>query len=450
MSKSYAVVAIVGRPNVGKSSLFNRLVGRRTAIVEDTPGVTRDRNYGMAKYGPHRFLVIDTGGFEPLSEDNVMRQMREQALLAVEEADAIIQLVDAREGMTPADEEVYRALSQSEKPLVVAANKVDNSRLEDESTEFYSLGLERLFSISVLHNTGILELLDEVHFWVPLKGRKEQVEEGTVRVAVIGKPNAGKSSLVNAMLREERMVVDAIAGTTRDAVDSFCRYHGREFKLVDTAGIRRKGRVSQKIETYSVVSALKSMERAEVAVLVIDATEGVTDQVAHIAGYALERKRALVLVVNKWDLIEKDGKTMKHFEEEVRDRLAFVDFAPMLFVSAKTLQRVPKVFEAILSVHEQFYRRIQTSDLNTVLEMVVGKHPPPSMYGRQTKVYFGSQVSVAPPTFVLMTNHPEKTNYSYERYMINQFRYHFGFEGTPLSIIWRKKHTDRQRPPKKQ
>jgi GTP-binding protein len=439
MAKGPAVVAIVGRPNVGKSTLFNRLVGRRAAIVEDFPGVTRDRNYGMAKYDSYRFLAIDTGGFEPISESNILRQMREQALLAVEEADAIIQLVDAREGLTPADEETYRILSQSKKPLIVAANKADSSRLEEQSVEFYSLGVERFFAISAQHNTGISEMLKELDFWVPLRTRKAPEEDEQIRVSVIGKPNAGKSSLINAMLREERMVVDSVAGTTRDSVDSLCRFHGKDFLLVDTAGIRRKGRISQRVESFSVVSALKAMERAEVAVLVIDATEGVTDQVAHIAGYALERDRALILVVNKWDLVEKDSKTMKLQEQEIRDRLAFLDFAPIVFTSALTHQRVPKVFEAILQVHEQFHRRIQTADLNTVLGLAVSKHPPPSMYGRQTKVYFASQVAVAPPTFVLMTNHPEKTNFAYDRYIVNQFRHHFGFNGSPLKIIWRKR-----------
>jgi len=452
MSNPHSIVAIVGRPNVGKSTLFNRLVGRRSAIVEKMPGVTRDRNYGISKYHGYEFIAIDTGGFEPVAESSLRKQMVQQARLAVEEADCVLFIVNAQEGWTPADGEIYRTLVEANTKLYVVVNKADNPRLEEESSDFYQLGVETIYPVSAEHNRGIDGLLEEVNHLVPLKMEEKQVydeeddrSKEPIAVAVIGKPNAGKSSIVNALLRKERMIVDSVSGTTRDPVDSHCSYEGREYLLVDTAGIRRRGKVSQKIETFSIVSALKSIERADVTLLIIDAEEGITEQVMKIAGYANERKKSLLIVMNKWDLVKKDGKTLKQVEEEVYDRLGFIGFAPILFVSAKTGQRVPQIFEKILIVHAQYVRRIQTSDLNTILQLIVNQHPPPSKSGRPTKVYYGNQVSVAPPTFVFMTNNPEKTNFAYERYIANQFRYHFGFEGTPLNFIWRKKKSARSR-----
>ena len=452
MSNPQSIVAIVGRPNVGKSTLFNRLVGRRSAIVEKKPGVTRDRNYGISKYHGYEFIVIDTGGFEPVSESSLRNQMVQQARLAVEEADCVLFVVNAQEGCTPVDGEIYRTLMvENDIRLFVVVNKADNPRLEEESSDFYQLGVEAIYPVSAEHNRGIDGLLEEVDNLVPLKeGKRDSVDEvdrsnEPIAVAVIGKPNAGKSSIVNAMLRKERMIVDSVSGTTRDPVDSICNYEGREYLLVDTAGIRRRGKVSQKIETFSIVSALKSIERAEVTLLIIDAEEGITEQVMKIAGYANERKKSLLIVMNKWDLVNKDGKNLKQVEEEVYDRLGFISFAPILFVSAKTGQRIPQIFEKILNVHGQYVRRIQTSDLNTILQLIVNQHPPPSKSGRPTKVFYGNQVSVAPPSFVFMTNNPDKTNFAYERYIANQFRYHFGFEGTPLNFIWRKKKSTRSR-----
>ena len=452
MSNPHSIVAIVGRPNVGKSTLFNRLVGRRSAIVEKMPGVTRDRNYGISKYHGYEFIAIDTGGFEPVAESSLRKQMVQQARLAVEEADCVLFIVNAQEGWTPADGEIYRTLVEANTKLYVVVNKADNPRLEEESSDFYQLGVETIYPVSAEHNRGIDGLLEEVNQLVPLKMEEKQVydeeddrSKEPIAVAVIGKPNAGKSSIVNALLRKERMIVDSVSGTTRDPVDSHCNYEGREYLLVDTAGIRRRGKVSQKIETFSIVSALKSIERADVTLLIIDAEEGITEQVMKIAGYANERKKSLLIVMNKWDLVKKDGKTLKQVEEEVYDRLGFISFAPILFVSAKTGQRVPQIFEKILIVHGQYVRRIQTSDLNTILQLIVNQHPPPSKSGRPTKVYYGNQVSVAPPTFVFMTNNPEKTNFAYERYIANQFRYHFGFEGTPLNFIWRKKKSARSK-----
>jgi len=452
MSNPQSIVAIVGRPNVGKSTLFNRLVGRRSAIVEKKPGVTRDRNYGISKYHGYEFIVIDTGGFEPVSESSLRNQMVQQARLAVEEADCVLFVVNAQEGCTPVDGEIYRTLMvENDIRLFVVVNKADNPRLEEESSDFYQLGVEAIYPVSAEHNRGIDGLLEQVDNLVPLKeGKRDSVDEvdrsnEPIAVAVIGKPNAGKSSIVNAMLRKERMIVDSVSGTTRDPVDSICNYEGREYLLVDTAGIRRRGKVSQKIETFSIVSALKSIERAEVTLLIIDAEEGITEQVMKIAGYANERKKSLLIVMNKWDLVNKDSKNLKQVEEEVYDRLGFISFAPILFVSAKTGQRIPQIFEKILNVHGQYVRRIQTSDLNTILQLIVNQHPPPSKSGRPTKVFYGNQVSVAPPSFVFMTNNPDKTNFAYERYIANQFRYHFGFEGTPLNFIWRKKKSTRSR-----
>jgi len=465
MSKSPVLLALVGRPNVGKSTLFNRFVGHRAAIVRDIPGVTRDRNYGMGHSSGYEFLVVDTGGFEPYADSSIMKQMRHQAEVAVEDADIIIFIVDGVGGLAPGDIEIYRQLSRSSKPLFLAINKADNDRIALESSEFYQLGAETLFPISAAHNRGIVTLMDAVHAVMPLspyekpkRGKESKSEEEpdistetepvttaeAVRVAIIGKPNAGKSSLTNALLRKERMIVDPMAGTTRDPVDSLCRYHDQEFLIIDTAGIRRKAKVRQKIETFSIVSALKSIERAEVVLLVIDAEEGVTEQVLRIAGYAYERNRAIVIVMNKWDLVKKDSKTQKRFKEDIYERLNFITFAPILFLSAMTGQRVPQVFEKILSVHQQYKRRIQTSDLNSILEEILWKHAPPSKSGKPTKIYYGNQVTVGPPTFVLMVNHPEKINVSYRRYLDNQFRYHFGFEGTPLQMICRKKNESRK------
>ena len=443
MSENLPVLAIVGRPNVGKSTLFNRLVGRRRAIVDDIPGVTRDRNYGTASYNNYEFLAIDTGGFEPESKENLLPQMRQQAQLAVEEADAVLFMVDTQEGWISSDEEVYRILSRSSKPLYVVASKADNQRLSDQSSEFYQLGVEEVYPVSAQQNNGITELLNVVHLRVNLDPRKQQDESRGIRVAVVGKPNAGKSSLVNSLMHANRMIVDSVAGTTRDSVDSICRYHGQDFVLVDTAGIRRKAKVSQKLETYSIVSALKAIERSEVVLLVVDALEGVTEQVMRVAGYANDRQRALVIVMNKWDLVEKHSATLEQVRERVYEQLYFINFAPIIFVSALTNQRTGQIFEKVLEVYEQYNRRVQTSDLNAILEMVVSQHPPPAKGGRPTKIYFGSQVQVAPPTFVLMTNNLDKTNRAYERYLSRQLRSHFGFAGVPLTLVWRKRESNR-------
>ena len=442
---AHAAVALVGRPNVGKSTLFNRLVGKRSAIVESFPGVTRDRHVGHSYYKGYSFIVIDTGGFEPDAETSLLQQMRLQSQMAVEEADLAVLVVDAREGWIQADVEIFQSLSRSGKPILVAANKADVPQIDDQSVDFYHLGTEQVFPISAEHGRGIGELLDAASQLVNLNEEKpNQADEELIKVAVVGKPNAGKSSLVNALLGEKRMIVDSVPGTTRDPVDSLCSFRNQQFLLVDTAGIRRKGRVSQKVETYSVVAALKAIERADVALLVLDSSEMVTEQVMRIAGYVMDRARALVVVLSKWDLVDPHQLSQKKAERLVFEKLNFIDFAPLVTVSALKGDRMDRIFRLIKKVHAQYHRRIKTSDLNSVMQLISQRHPPPSKSGRPTKIYYSNQVSVAPPSFVFMTNHPEKTNFSYERYVTNQLRHYFGFEGTPLQLIWRKKSSSRE------
>lgn len=442
---AHAAVALVGRPNVGKSTLFNRLVGKRSAIVESFPGVTRDRHVGHSHYKGYSFIVIDTGGFEPNAETSLLQQMRLQSQMAVEEADLAVLVVDAREGWIPADVEIFQSLSRSGKPILVAANKADVPQIDDQSVDFYHLGTEQVFPISAEHGRGIGELLDAASQLINLNEEKpNQADEELIKVAVVGKPNAGKSSLVNALLGEKRMIVDSVPGTTRDPVDSLCSFRNQKFLLVDTAGIRRKGRVSQKVETYSVVAALKAIERADVALLVLDSSEMVTEQVMRIAGYVMDRARALVVVLSKWDLVDPHQLSQKKAERLVFEKLNFIDFAPLVTVSALKGDRMDQIFRLIQKVHAQYHRRIKTSDLNSVMQLISQRHPPPAKSGRPTKIYYSNQVSVAPPSFVFMTNHPEKTNFSYERYVTNQLRHYFGFEGTPLQLIWRKKSSTRE------
>ena len=442
---AHAAVALVGRPNVGKSTLFNRLVGKRSAIVESFPGVTRDRHVGHSHYKGYSFIVIDTGGFEPDAETSLLQQMRLQSQMAVEEADLAVLVVDVREGWIPADVEIFQSLSRSGKPILVAANKADVPQIDDQSVDFYHLGTEQVFPISAEHGRGIGELLDAASQLINLNEEKpNQADEELIKVAVVGKPNAGKSSLVNALLGEKRMIVDSVPGTTRDPVDSLCSFRNQQFLLVDTAGIRRKGRVSQKVETYSVVAALKAIERADVALLVLDSSEMVTEQVMRIAGYVMDRARALVVVLSKWDLVDPHQLSQKKAERLVFEKLNFIDFAPLVTVSALKGDRMDRIFRLIQKVHAQYHRRIKTSDLNSVMQLISQRHPPPAKSGRPTKIYYSNQVSVAPPSFVFMTNHPEKTNFSYERYVTNQLRHYFGFEGTPLQLIWRKKSSSRE------
>ncbi len=429
------VVAIVGRPNVGKSTLFNRILGQRKAIVEDFAGVTRDRNYAEVTRHDKPFLLIDTGGFEPASSDRLLTQMREQSQLAVEEADAIILLMDVREGLTPSDSEVAQLLRRVGKPVFFVANKVDGEKQETAVAEFYALGVDKVYSLSSAHGRGVGELIDDLLEILP---NSEQPEiEGEIRMAVIGRPNVGKSSLVNRILGFERVVANPAAGTTRDSVDTPFDHDGQRIVLIDTAGIRRKGKVSQVLEKYSAIHALKAMDRAHVVLMVIDADEGVTDQDLSVAGYAYERGRALILVVNKWDLPEKDTHTMKRYMEEIRRRFKYLPFVPVFFVSALTGQRVDRIMPGVTKVFAEFNRKITTSELNSVLEEAVIRHPPPMAKGRRVKLYYATQTMVRPPTFTLFTNSPEAIHFSYERYLQNTLREAFGFEGVPIRLRFR-------------
>ena len=433
---SKPLVAIVGRPNVGKSTLFNKLIGRRLSIVEDTPGVTRDRIDADAEWLTHSFTLIDTGGIEPESEDIIAVQMRRQAELAIETADVIIFLVDGREGMTAADEEVAAMLRKSNKPVVLAVNKLDAPKFNDAIYEFYSLGLGDPIIISAGQGLGLGDMLDEVCAHFP----EEVEEEGEhpLNIAVVGKPNVGKSSLVNAILGEERCIVSNIPGTTRDAVDTAFTLDGEPYVLVDTAGIRRKRAVEDEtIERYSVIRSLAAVRRADVVLIVVDAEQGLSEQDVKIAGYVHEEGKPSVLVVNKWDLIEKDTNTMNQFKKDMQVDLAFMDYVPFLFISAKTGQRVNKLLSAAKESYAQSVRRIKTGLLNDVVNEAISMTEPPAMSGRRLKIYYATEVSVQPPTFVFFVNDEALVHFSYRRYMENYFRKTFGFAGTPIKIIFR-------------
>lgn len=427
------VVAIVGRPNVGKSTLFNRLLGKRKAIVEDFPGVTRDRHYAEVTRFDRPFLLIDTGGFEPVSDDRLLIQMREQSQVAVEEADIIFFLMDVKDGLTASDIEVANMLRCVDKPVFYLINKVDGEKQEMATNEFYALGIEKLYSLSAEHGRGIGELLDDLEELLPPAEDKSE-QEDEVRLAVIGRPNVGKSSLVNRLLGYERVVANPTSGTTRDSIDTPFMHADKRYVLIDTAGIRRKGKISQTLEKYSAVNALKAMDRAHVVLMVIDAEEGVTDQDLAVAGYAFEKGRALVLVVNKWDLPEKDEKTMGNFLAEVRRRYKYLPFAPVAFVSALTSQRVAKIMPLVAEVFAEFNTRITTGQLNKGLEAIVQKNPPSMVRGQRIKFYYAAQSAVRPPSFVLFTNRPDDVHFSYQRYLTNSFRETFGFDRVPIRI----------------
>lgn len=426
-------VAIVGRPNVGKSTLFNRLLGKRKAIVEDFPGVTRDRHYAEITRFAKPFLLVDTGGFEPASSDRLLTQMREQSQLAVDEADVILFMMDVRAGLTPSDMEIVEFLRQVDKPVFYVVNKVDGENQELLVSEFYALGIDVFYSVSAEHGRGINDLVEALEELLP-DDTTETDQEGEVRIAVVGRPNVGKSSLVNRLLGYERVVANPVAGTTRDSIDTPFVYDNKRYLLIDTAGIRRKGKVSQNLEKYSAVSSLKAMECAHVVLMVIDAEEGVADQDLSVAGYAYERGRALILLVNKWDLPEKDNHTMGKFVEEVRRRFKFLAFSPLLFVSAQTGQRVNKIMGLVESVVLEFNRRIPTAQLNQGLEEFVAKHPPSMVRGQRIKFYYAAQSAVRPPTFVLFSNRPEDIHFSYQRYLMNCFREKFDFNQVPIRL----------------
>ena len=432
------VVAIVGRPNVGKSTIFNRLVGERVAIVEDMPGVTRDRLYSSAEWLNRDFNIIDTGGIE-IGEEPLLIQMREQAELAIKEADVIIFLVNGREGVTSADEEVAKLLFRSKKPIVLGVNKVDNPEMQNELYEFYALGMGEPIGVSGSHGLGLGDLLDEVIKHFPDQ-EDENYDEDTIRISLIGRPNVGKSSLVNAMLGEERVIVSDIAGTTRDAIDTPFTREGQDYVLIDTAGMRKRGKVYETTEKYSVLRALKAIERSDVVLVVINAEEGIIEQDKKIAGYAHEAGRAVIIVVNKWDVVEKDDKTMQNFEQKIRDHFLFLTYAPILFLSAKTKRRLQHVLPTVKKVSENHNLRVPTNVLNDVIMDAVAMNPTPTDKGKRLKINYVTQVAVGPPTFVFFVNEPELMHFSYERFLENRLRETFNFEGTPIKILARKKN----------
>lgn len=435
------LVAIVGRPNVGKSTLFNRLVGRRVAIVEDTPGVTRDRIYGDAEWLQYAFTLIDTGGIEPDNPDQIAVQMRRQAELAIETADVIVFLVDGREGMTAADQEVASLLRKSRKPVVLAVNKVDAQKFEDAAYEFYALGLGVPVTVSAAQGLGLGDLLDEVVRDFP--AAPEQAEERRINIAVVGKPNVGKSSLVNALLGEERTIVSDVPGTTRDSVDTPFQYGDRLYTLVDTAGIRRKRSIEdESIERYSVIRSLAAVRRADVVLIVCDASQGLSEQDVRIAGYAHEEGKPSVLLVNKWDLVEKDTYTIETFKKDILVDLAFMSYVPMLFLSAKTGQRVNRVLQLADEVYEQSCRRIPTGTLNDIVGEAVMANEPPSDKGRRLKLYYATQAATQPPTFVVFVNDEKLVHFSYQRYLENYLRKSFSLEGTPIRLFFRSRRQE--------
>lgn len=434
------IIAIVGRPNVGKSTLFNKLIGERRAIVEDTPGVTRDRIYGEGEWCGREFIVIDTGGIEPKTDDIILKQMRTQAQIAIDTADAIIFMCDIRAGLVADDRDIAVMLKKSGKPVVLAVNKIDRvGSVPFEFYEFYELGFDKdPIALSSLHGSGSGDLLDAVFAELPAETEEEE-EDDRIKVAVIGKPNAGKSSIINKILGEERLIVSNIAGTTRDAIDTQVDCEYGKYTFIDTAGIRRKSKVEEVIEKYSVLRAHTAVERADVCLMMIDATEGITEQDEHIAGIAHEAGKACIIVVNKWDLVEKDNNSVNEFTAKIYNSLSYMTYAPILFVSAKTGQRVTKLFEHINYVYEQSKLRISTGMLNDMLNDATARVQPPSDKGKHLKVYYMTQPSVAPPTFVIFANSIELFHFSYQRYLENCIRDTFGFRGTPIRIIIRER-----------
>lgn len=433
------LVAIVGRPNVGKSSLFNKISGQRISIVEDTPGVTRDRIYADASWLDKSFTLVDTGGIEPAGKDEILISMRRQAELAIDMADVVILMVNVKDGVTATDRDVASMLQKARKKIVLAVNKVDSvGEPPMEFYEFYNLGLGDPIAVSSTHGLGVGDLLDEVCSQFS-EDADTSDNDDEIKVAVIGRPNAGKSSLINKILGEERVIVSNIAGTTRDAIDSHFVCGEDKYLFIDTAGLRKRGKIDELVERYSVVRSLAAIDRSDVCVIMIDANEGMTEQDTKIAGYAHEQGRACIIAVNKWDSVEKDSKTMNSFKARVKETFAFMSYAPIIFISAKTGQRIPNLLSEIKLANQQHKRRITTGMLNDILNEATAKQQPPSDKGKRLKIYYATQSSVAPPTFVLFVNSAELFHYSYLRFIENQFREAFGFNGTPIHFIIREK-----------
>ncbi|CCY49841.1 MULTISPECIES: ribosome biogenesis GTPase Der [Peptostreptococcus] len=432
------IVAIVGRPNVGKSTLFNKLTGTKISIVEDTPGVTRDRIFGEVEWLNKYFTIIDTGGIEPESDDIIISQMRNQAMLAVDMAHVILFVVDGKGGLTAADREVADILRKTNKPVLLVVNKIDSKSQWDNVYDFYELGLDMPFAVSGANAIGLGDLLDEIVKNFP-DGLNTEYDEDVIKVAITGKPNAGKSSILNNILGEERVIVSPIAGTTRDAIDTYFEQGDNKFLLIDTAGIRRRSKVYENVERFSVIRSMSAVDRADVVLIVIDATEGVTEQDTKIAGIAHDEGKACIFVVNKWDLVEKDNKTMGNYKMSIREKFPFMSYAPIVFVSAVTNQRIAKILETVVSVSSEQNKRVSTSVLNQVIAEAVMLNQPPSDKGRRLKIYYGTQTGVKPPTFTLFINDKELTHFSYTRYIENRMRENFGYEGTSIRIDYKQK-----------
>lgn len=437
-SDNRPIVAVVGRPNVGKSTIFNKLTGTKISIVEDTPGVTRDRIFGEVEWLNKYFTIIDTGGIEPESDDIILSQMRNQAMLAVDMAHVILFVVDGKSGLTAADKEVADILRRTKKPVLLVVNKIDSKSQFDNIYDFYELGLGNPIAISGANSMGLGDLLDEVVENFP-EGMNMEYDEDVIRVAITGKPNAGKSSILNNILGEERVIVSPIAGTTRDAIDTYFEKDENKFLLIDTAGIRRRSKVYENVERFSVIRSMSAVDRADVVLIVIDATEGVTEQDTKIAGIAHDEGKACIFVVNKWDLIEKDNKTMGNFRMSVREKFPFMTYAPILFVSAVSNQRIGKILETVVEVSAEQNKRVTTSVLNQVIGEAIMLNQSPSDKGRRLKIYYGTQTGVKPPTFNLFINDKELTHFSYTRYLENRLRENFGFEGTSIKIEYSQK-----------
>lgn len=437
------IVAIVGRPNVGKSTLFNIFANSRISIVEDTPGVTRDRLYATAEWLDHEFMMVDTGGIEIMNADAIAVSIRQQAQIAIKEADVILFVCDARAGITTEDADVARLLRQSKKPIVLAVNKADSPKQEMNTFEFYNLGIGDPIAVSASNHLGLGDLLDAVVAKFPSdKTAGDLEEEDEIKVALIGRPNVGKSSIFNALVGEERSIVSDVAGTTRDAIDTPVVRNGQKYLFIDTAGMRRKAKLDEPIEKYSVMRSLRAVDRSDVVLMVFDAVEGVTEQDKRIVGYAHEAGKAVILVVNKWDLYEKDNSSTLRYTETLRKELVFLQYAPVVFVSAVTKQRIHRLPEVISYVAEQNAMRIATSILNQVIEDAVAINPPPTEKGKRLKILYVTQVKIKPPTFVIFVNEPEIMHFSYQRYLENKLREAFGFEGTPIQMIIRGKNED--------
>lgn len=432
------IVAIVGRPNVGKSTLFNRLSRSRGALVDNQPGITRDRLYAPIDYDGVSLTLVDTGGFEGLGQDPIMINVRNQVEAAIEEADRIIFMVDGRNGVTPEDEDMAHVLRRTQKKVLLAVNKIDGPEHEHLSLDFYRLGVDNLYPVSAAHGYGVNSLMTDVITDIP-KSEPEKDSEDVIRIAVLGRPNVGKSSLINRILGSDRLVVSELPGTTRDAVDILFSYRGKSYLLIDTAGIRRKARVREKIEKFSMIKAIRTLERCHVAAIILDAADGISDQDARIIGYAFEQGKAVVLVVNKWDLIKDNPQKRDLLDSAIDRQLKFISFAPRVNVSAITGERVFRLFEKVERVYNQFSRRLSTSEVNRAIQVIVQKHPPPKVGRARLKVLYATQVAIKPPTFVVFVNRPDMIHFSYERYLVNQLRSHFNLDFTPIRLRFRKR-----------